>query len=743
MRLLRIVPVTFVSLILGSVLVACGDDVTEVTEVGTIVESVDSEANLPDCAKENNGTFVITEDKQKVFVCYAEKWFALNNDGSPADSAKAGPKGSDGKNGTNGTNGANGTSCTGVAFESNDSTGFKIVCGKDTLGVILNGKDGINGRNGRHAVVPGLANTLVKRMKRGINTAVFASPGRNNYKGFSENGIVSDWALWHDTKNYDRLEKKHFKMMADKGFDHVRFQVRWDTHFTGDSSKCQVDSDYMKQVKWAVENTIQNGMIAVVDEHSMIFQQKATEHAAGNGYTYAQVSPCEKAIYRQMAQSFSEYSTDSVIIELPNEPTTENFITAKQWNNLVDSLIQVIHGIDPARVIIVGSRNYYDKDNLGELRLDNSDGLLIASFHYYDPYSFTTGGCATATKPDTSKCGNEKWEGSQLQKNIIYDDFSYVAQWSKANGDIPIYLGEYGTSYYTKDSVGAEKWLTTITQTADEFGFATAMHNFGGDYYVYYFEKDQWVNFKLRALFNPKNAFVAPDRPDLESIAQKTVLEDFGVNFPTIKISSDLSNATSWSIFNYCEGNAACNVAVTTNASGTRSEVAAEASFVIPSGYNGSSLYMKHVANAPKDVYPYFGLQADLVKKTGNTPTYFNFSNLKAISFYAKGQGKVKLVLSTAYSDSIAKANNASWTAGFSGEFGLSDQWQRYVIWADALVPEVYSKLDTLGGVWSKAKDRVYRIAFKNGTDITHNQKTTLEWFLDDVTVHGLELDDF
>ena len=238
MRLLRIVPVTFVSLILGSVLVACGDDVTEVTEVGVIVESVDSEANLPDCAKDNNGTFVITEDKQKVFVCYAEKWFALNNDGSPADSAKAGPKGSDGKNGTNGTNGANGTSCTGVAFESNDSTGFKIVCGKDTLGVILNGKDGINGRNGRHAVVPGLANTLVKRMKRGINTAVFASPGRNNYKGFSENGIVSDWALWHDTKNYDRLEKKHFKMMADKGFDHVRFQVRWDTHFTGDSSKC-------------------------------------------------------------------------------------------------------------------------------------------------------------------------------------------------------------------------------------------------------------------------------------------------------------------------------------------------------------------------------------------------------------------------------------------------------------------------------------------------------------------------
>ena len=727
--------------ILPLALCACGDDVTEVTE--TAMTSVETEAELPACGAYNNGTFVITNDKQKVFVCYSEKWFTLNgNDGSPAqsaaaDTATAGKKGADGKNG------ANGTSCTGVAFERNDSTGFKIVCGTDTVGVILNGTDGISGKNGRHGFVQNLAYKLVKRMKRGVNTAVFASPGKNNYKGFSENGIVSDWALWHDTKNSDRLEKKHFKMIADKGFDHIRFQVRWDTHFTGDSSKCQIDSDYMKQVEWAVENTIQNGMIAVVDEHALIFQQKTTEHAAGNGYSYAQVSPCVKAVYKQIAQAMGRYSPDSVIIELPNEPTTENFITARQWNNLVDSLIQVIHGIDPARVIIVGSRNYYGKDNLGELQLDNSEGLLMASFHYYDPYSFTTGDCPTATKPDTSKCGKEKWEGSQLQKAIIYDDFSYVDQWSRANGNIPIYLGEYGTSYYTQDTVGAEKWLATITQTADEFGFATAIHNFGGDYYVYYFEKDQWANYKLRALFNPKDSFAAPERPVLDTISKKTVIENFETNFPSIKISSDLGSATAWSAYNYCEGDTSCNVTVTTNANGGRSDMVDIATFKTPSGYNGSGLYMKHVSTAPKGVFPYFGLQTDLVKKTGTTPTYFDFSNVKALSFYAKGQGKIKMVLYTAYGDSIAAANHASWTGGFSGELGLSNQWQRYVIWADALVPEKQSNLDSVGGVWSKAKNKVYGIAFKNGVDLTENQTTTVEWYLDDVTVYGMSLSDF
>ena len=188
------------TIFLALTLTACGDDVTKVTETGASVTAVESEAELPDCDANNNGSFIITKDKQKIFVCYSEKWFTLNgNDGStqssPTDSVVTGQKGADGKNGTNGTNGANGTSCTGVAFESGDSTGFKIVCGKDTLGVILNGKDGIDGKNGRHGMIRGLASELVKKMKRGINSAVFQSPGTKFFKGFSDNGFVSDWGI--------------------------------------------------------------------------------------------------------------------------------------------------------------------------------------------------------------------------------------------------------------------------------------------------------------------------------------------------------------------------------------------------------------------------------------------------------------------------------------------------------------------------------------------------------------------
>ena len=367
----------------------------------------------------------------------------------------------------------------------------------------------------------------------------------------------------------------------------------------------------------------------------------------------------------------------------------------------------------------------------------------MASFHYYDPFGFTSGNCPTATKPDTSKCGNEKWEGTRIQKAQIYDDFSYVAEWAKTNGNIPVYLGEYGTSYYTKDSVGAEKWLAAITQTADEFGFATAMHNFAGDYYVYYLRTGQWVDFKLRALFNPKDKFVAPDRPDLDTVSKTTVFEDFGDEFPVNKFSADMGNGEKWDFYNSCNGKTTCDTMVTTNESGTRSESAALATFKTSKGHDGSGLYMKHVAKAPKDVYPYFAIETNLVSIGEDGLTYFDFSKMDAISFYAKGQGRIKVVLYTAYSDSVASANKADWAAGFHAEFGLTDEWQRYVVWPDALTPEKFSKLDTLDGEWAKAKDRVYKIGFKNGSDVNPEQTTTVEWYLDDITIHGMDLADF
>jgi endoglucanase len=539
-------------------------------------------------------------------------------------------------------------------------------------------------------------------------------------------------------------------MIADKGFDHIRLVIQWDTHFFGDSSKCNIDPEYMKQVRWAVDNTIAAGMIAVVDDHNLIFEMKSGVDFKGNGYTYAQVAPCEKAIYRQIIEEMKDISPDSFVVELPNEPTVDPYISAEQWNNLADSLIQIVHGVDPARVIIVGSRNYYSRDYLSELRLDNSDGLLIASFHYYEPYSFTMNcGASTALKfvdgvnvwDDT--CGTEVWNGTRSQLMTIYNDFEVAAQWSKAHGDIPVYLGEFGVRQYVKDTTSSEKWLGAVAQIADHFGFATAVFSFDSDTHLYHILKDKWDAYKLRALFNSKDKFVVADRPDLDTVSKTVLLEDFEEDFPVSKLSSELGNDEKWDFYSNCKEKTDCKVVVASNESGTNIESTTLASFTTKKGHTGDGLYMKLAADAPKGVDPYYMLQVNFVPYTGSSPTYIDFSGMKAISFYAKGQGKIRAVLLTAYSDSIATANESDWNAGFYGEFVLKNEWTQYVIWPDALVPEKYSVLEKKEGEWDKAMDRVYKIVLKQGNDVVSEEKSTVEWYLDDFTIYGLDLLDF
>lgn len=125
--------VKFFPLIAGAALLsACGDDITEVNMPGQAsVGQVASFGGLPKCTAENAGEMLYATDSARVYYCADSAWATLN-----------------GKDGRDGSDGEKGSGCT----ADSTAKGIVVVCGGDTVGTILNGKDGFDGRDGTSSV---------------------------------------------------------------------------------------------------------------------------------------------------------------------------------------------------------------------------------------------------------------------------------------------------------------------------------------------------------------------------------------------------------------------------------------------------------------------------------------------------------------------------------------------------------------------------------------------------------------
>ena len=185
--------------------VACGESTTEnVTQINEMgMDVVKSIKDLPKCTSENQGEQAFVKGETSARICVDGKWFATVASDSSADmtcttkalkdksgvkiicggdsvgvvlNGKNGTDGKDGKNGvdgkdgtdgvdgkdgaqgiqgekgdkgdsgSDGKDGTNGTSCTAVTLK--DNSGLKILCGGDSVGVVLNGQDGAKGDPG-------------------------------------------------------------------------------------------------------------------------------------------------------------------------------------------------------------------------------------------------------------------------------------------------------------------------------------------------------------------------------------------------------------------------------------------------------------------------------------------------------------------------------------------------------------------------------------------------------------------
>ena len=109
---------------LAILLVACGDENTEVTQINQMgMDIVGSVKDLPECTDDNEGEQALVKGETSIRVCVDGKWFATKSDDAFEFSCKT--------------------------EELKDGSGLKIVCNGDSIGVVLNGAAGQDGKPGK------------------------------------------------------------------------------------------------------------------------------------------------------------------------------------------------------------------------------------------------------------------------------------------------------------------------------------------------------------------------------------------------------------------------------------------------------------------------------------------------------------------------------------------------------------------------------------------------------------------
>jgi endoglucanase len=297
---------------------------------------------------------------------------------------------------------------------------------------------------------------LVNKMGRGINLGnVLSAPVEGNWSGAAT--------------------EQYFVQVAEAGFSNVRipidffgtrtsgdtsqYSVDANTTFTGSRADFIVDPLYFNRLGQVIGWGLAQNLVIVLDFHGATLKSEFIYTFDESEVEYTDPTSAKRAadlakfysIWEQIAERFKDYS-DYLVFEVINEPYFH--ISAAEMNDINNEVISIIRssgGNNVTRKVIVtgGTKTSYEAITTIDPQIINSDNNLIATFHYYRPFSFT--------KSSDYRFNTNSW-GDQSDKNSIDSEFDVVQNW--ANGFKPpvaVYLGEfgadnvYGYSYKTGD----------------------------------------------------------------------------------------------------------------------------------------------------------------------------------------------------------------------------------------------------------------------------------------------------
>ncbi len=298
--------------------------------------------------------------------------------------------------------------------------------------------------------------------------------------------IVGYDALW-EARRHARFQAKHFRLIREAGFDHVRVNLH-PFRFMGEAPSYPIAPEWLETLDWVVKQSLDNGLIAILDLHEFHAMAQQPERKKARFL----------AFWEQIAPLYKD-APDSILFEILNEPFDE--LTPELWNRYLAEAHALIRRSNPDRTLIIGPGFWNGIEKLDELVLPEEDRNIIATVHYYHPMPFTHQGAPWAVE-HKDQHGIE-WHDTAEEQQAIAADFARAQVWSEKHRR-PLYLGEFG-AYEKADMASRARYTARVARTAESLGWSWGYWQFDSDFIVYDIDKDAWVE-PLRDALIPKDA---------------------------------------------------------------------------------------------------------------------------------------------------------------------------------------------------------------------------------------------
>lgn len=176
--------------------------------------------------------------------------------------------------------------------------------------------------------------------------------------------------------------QKNLQELAALGFDHIRLPFNENQLYSADGTR---DEETFKIIHNVIDWCKQANMRIILDCHQT-YDHDFSKFSSITLFKDAAAQIRFEELWKKLSAEFGKYPNELVAYEILNEP---NSLDNKSWNIAANKVIKVIRGLEPERIILLGSNKANRVTTFPDLQIPKNDPNIILSFHFYYPYIIT------------------------------------------------------------------------------------------------------------------------------------------------------------------------------------------------------------------------------------------------------------------------------------------------------------------------------------------------------------------